>query len=288
MRYAASDRKPVRTLLRALAVFACCALWYFGAAYGISRYFDLLFLRLGLTQDIVSPRSAVWLLHARQPLSAIFVYLGEALICAWFFHLFAGEKPSAMRPASLLSGVGVGSAAAALPAVLFLLTDSIRIEAVGLPSPDWITDAAVCAAACFAEEWLCRRLAYGRIGVGLGKKAGLAAACVSMALFGQSWAQGWNGILNALLTALFCCVLYERYGSGASFGFRFLYRCAFLLFFGFPGCGGTSPLLRFYSVSEEFLTGGSFGPDGGAFMTILLCFLLLPYILRRMRKKNPA
>lgn len=234
-----------------------------GARLGLTAGFGALFSAWGI--DANNARLApAWArlvygwhgsaITAAQALAVIALALGLR-------RLFRVESPAGDRVLSGARAALVAVLAALLPAALYLLADSLRLEwplsrprvSAGLP-------ALLCISllSALAEELFTKRLLFDA----LRPRWGAAWTSVAVTLVFFVAAGGYAGsavsAVNVLLMGALCCCLYARTGSlWAVTGLRWGWSAANLFLLGFGG--GGSALYRLYAVSETALTGGDAG-----------------------------
>ncbi len=257
--------------------------WNYGSSLGLASCFSALFGQWGITAQNLSlaPAWARLVVNLSGSLVSLAVNLGTVALSALLlrgllkerlFHGFQGK------------GFGQGAAAGAvmtlLAAGLFLVLDSMRVEAP-LSSARLSWEMALLlpvhlAASC-AEEAFHRTFVLRTVRRALPEKswAGVAAAAVSaliLLLTSGSLRTGILGLVNLWLMGFLCALLSLKGCGDVSLGLRFAWSYCVVAVVNFPGGNiATAPLLKLYHVSEAWLTGGGAGLIAGLWTTAALC-----------------
>lgn len=270
----------------ALAILAY-VVWTNGVTALLSYGFDALFTAWGVTKLNLSAAPGYARFLAANYGNIISV-VSSAGIAA--FAYLAAPRRDRLRLRARLFGVGTlaGLGAVLVAAAGFLALDSVRMTAA---SPDFTWSPAVLLpvylAAAVAEEFFARGYVLSMVSRRGGRPLGyLASAAVFLFMTG-GYALGILGILNMLLFSAVLCALSEKWPNWLNVGIRFGWGYAVVCLFAFPGASGGSPIYTLYSVSEDFLTGGSAGLVSGLYMTVFLAATLWFVLLRGLKLRLP-
>lgn len=148
------------------------------------------------------------------------------------------------------------------------------------------------AVAALNEEILFRGYPFQALMRGIGFSP---AMLVSGVVFGAAHLQNPNasvfGFINTVLVAcVFCLAYWRTRGLWLPFGIHFAWNFSQTTIYGFPTSGvhfAQLELTRLTQFGPEWVTGGAYGPEGGALatLTIVLCGVYL-YFTRSLRP-NP-
>ena len=270
------ERAGFRTLGLLLVSLIALALATTALQTGLSALLDALFRAWELRPDnlVYAPGWARALYAWRGTLIALLSAAALIALCPLLRRLW-GVGKGVNRGKWYLPAL-TGLAAALLIALLSLIPDSSRLQwplsaprlSAALPPL-----CAISLVGVLAEERFTRGVLLDGLAPRWGRVPAIVIACAVFFVMRSGWSGGPVYALNALLTGLFGCLLYERAGLWASALFRWgLEACsAFLLGFG----GGEAAIYRLYGVSERLLTGGDKGPLYGLWLSLTLAALTL-------------
>lgn len=172
------------------------------------------------------------------------------------------------------NGVGIpiatcaaGILAAAVPAGLFILVDSIRLLP-GMPNlaiAQALYIPVFLSAAC-AEQFFARGYVFTSARKGRGRFAAYAASAVALCMMTTVWNGGVIAAINTLLMSVILCGITERYGAWVAILARAGWSWSLNSLIGVT----EGAMFRTYPVSEKLLTGGSGGIASGLFLTLML------------------
>jgi CAAX protease family protein len=242
-----------------------------------------------------------WLTAAGAP--SMLLQAGATLASTGFFTWLIGLRRLGLtredlryaRGRAVRTGFGLGLLAGAGTAGVALL---ISVVAGGAR---WVSDAgtladylrqsaktiAVLAPAALSEEILFRGMPLVLLASALGRGGALLAIAMVFAL-----AHGSNpnvspiGLGNIALAGIFLGLAFYAPGGiwtafGAHLGWNSLLACLDTPVSGVPF---NIPLLDYRAGSDQWLTGGRFGPEGGLAATIALAIAIV-FTARRIRKE---
>lgn len=182
-------------------------------------------------------------------------------------------------------GAATGLGLAGLVLLMGLIPDSLRMERA---APNFTPALPVLCAVSFlvalAEEAFTKRVLYDGLAPQWGRPWAAVVAVIAFFLMNGSLT-GFNlSALNVLLLGALCCAVYARFGLWAAVGLRWAWSVATVFLMGFGG--GEASLLRFYSVSEAWLTGGDSGPIYGLWATLAFALALAWVERERLQRKR--
>ena len=254
---------------------------YFAWNWGVELAFSLVLGRLYTHAVNLRAASAaqtpVWAEIALQgyaPLHSIVKSVGTILIALGLKKcLRIGRGRAGFDMRRMLQWALAGLAAALAGTAICLLTDSLRLE-LPLSEPGFAPRTAlavpVCLLSAFAGAAFMLGYLYESARTRLRRAPSILLLTAVEFAAGAGWRLGWIGMLNLVLQALICCLLYDRFGLAAPiglwFGWDFVLSALFV-----RGSGGVWTV---YCVSEAWLTGGSDGLFGGICATVFLLIAL--------------
>ena len=263
---------------------AAAVLWYavyIGAAVGLSRLLLSLFAGWGVTNaNIALAPNWVRFLAGYQ---VQLINAAAALICAAAAYplarMYRVKKQGAISDVCISFGIGV--AAAMVLMVMFLISDSLRVTS-GVP----VFNAGMAAAFVFCTVTAVMEgtFVFGYVRAMTSAHAGrIFGHLLSAAMFlliSLPGIQNFMGAVNALLVGMVLSLTAERAGNGACIALRTGWLWGVSALAGFPGSSG---MYTMYSVSEEFFTGGTYGPEAGAAVGII-CLAITVFAFREELK----
>lgn len=299
IRFALIGKRGVRLGWKLLAAGFLYALWAHLGRYGLILGFSKLFevWNLDATTLERAPGWAQFLAAEYGAIVSILLGLGTMGLAALLIRLLCRGRIEGMRIRDLCGGTLLGAAAAIVPALIFLWTDSMRPYS-SLPdlNAEIFFMLPVFFLSAWAQEWFARSLAMQIIGDRVPRWAGRLIAVIFFLAVADGYTYGPLGTVNMALVGMFLLLLHEKKGAGAAVGFYFAWSYGFSTLLAFPGGTAVSrPLFQLYSVSENFLTGGEGGMICGFAATLILLagniYLaeILPLLkeqIHRISKKN--
>ena len=264
----------LRAVWRLMLAVAAYIVWTNGITIGLSYAFDALFSAWGVTTLNLSyaPGYAQFL---AANYGNVISLLSSAGVIA--FAIIAAPARDRLRFKPMFLGIGTlaGFAVVAVAVGGFLILDSVRMTSA---SPDFTWSPAILLpvylAAAVAEEFFARGYVLRMVAARANRPLGyLASAAIFLYMTG-GYALNAMGIANMLLFSIVLCALSERWSSWLTAGVRFGWGYALTSLVAFPGGGGGSPVVTLYSVSENWLTGGSAGLVSGLYTTLVLLVAL--------------
>ncbi|MGI9140550.1 MAG: CPBP family intramembrane glutamic endopeptidase [Gemmatimonadaceae bacterium] len=176
----------------------------------------------------------------------------------------------AARPSKLAWGVVLGSLAVAIPAALLLGTQQLQV--VTAPDGGWwgtaLLAAVVLLPSAFAEELFARGYILALIREAAGWKVALAATSIGFGLLHiANPGANWQSLSVVMLAGFFLGAIVLVTGSLyaatlAHFAWNwFIAAVLHMPVSGIPVAG--SPDYRVVETGPDWLTGGSWGPEGG-------------------------
>lgn len=272
-------RAPWRLALAVLAYIA----WTNGIAALLSYAFDALFTAWGVTTLNVgyAPGYARFLAANYGNVISLVSSAGVAAL-----SYLAAPARERLRFRAKLFGIGAlaGFSVAAVAAMGFLALDSVRMTSAS-PAFSWppLILLPVYLAAAVSEEFFARGYVFRMTASRGNRLLGYLASALVFVYVTGGYALGALGIVNLLLFSILLCALSERWPNWLNVGVRFGWGYAVTCLFAFPGASGGSPVLTLYSVSEEWLTGGSGGLISGVYMTAVLMAAVWLLVLRSVK-----
>ena len=276
MRVPKKESRGDRTLFMLLISLLCCLAAAVGLTIGLSAGFGTLFRTWGVDSSSVAraPAWALWLYYGSGSLVSLAIGAVWIAICRVLRRKWLGDTELVGQPrprAFALCALG-GLAVAALPVIVFLLADRLRLDGthggrLSVSSWIWLASTLIIL---LGEECLTKRLVYDGVRAGWGRAWAAAIATVVFFAVNTGWAGNIASGANVLMMALITVQLYDRGGLWASVGARWGWSVGTSMLFG----GGSLALLRTYGVSETWLTGGDAGAAFGWGATLLLAACL--------------
>lgn len=260
----------LRAVWRLLLAVLAYALWTNGITVCLSYAFDALFSAWGVTSLNVSyaPGYARFL---AANYGNVISLVSSAGVAAFAYLAAPARERLRFRPGFLGLGALLGLGAVAAAAGGFLALDSLRMTSA---SPDFSWSPMILLpvylAAAVAEEFLARGYALRMVTSRANRPLGYFASALIFLYVTGGYALGAMGIVNMLLFSALLCALSERWSNWLTAGVRFGWGYALTCLVAFPGGSGGSPVLTLYSVSENWLTGGSGGLVSGLLTTLAL------------------
>ena len=262
-----------------LAGCAAHLLWAWAVSYGLGAAFSALFDVWGVNAANLhlAPAWARFIMNHYGSAISLVSSAGVIAVSALMLRFLPGRK-FCLRFSGRDFGFGsaAGAGVVAVSAGLFLLTDSMRIDAQNTFGADAIVFLPVCLAAVCAEEAFCRAFVLNAVARGEREKRAVSlTACVVSALIMMlvtgAFSLGAAGAVNMFLTGFVCACLHVAGHVWASVGFRFAWSCFSAAVFCFPGGNAVSaPVMSLYHVSDAWLTGGNSGFICGVWMTFVI------------------
>lgn len=251
---------------------------YIGAAVGLSRLLLSLFAGWGVTNaNIALAPGWVRFLAGYQ---AQLINAVAALICAAaafpLARIYRGKKHITIS--NVCIGFLTGAALAMVLMAMFLIADSMRVTS---KVPAFGAGMAITFVFCTITAVMEGTVVFGYVRTMTSAHAGsIFAHLLSVAMFlaiSLPGTQNLMGAVNALLVGMVLSLAAERAGVGACIALRTGWLWGVSALAGFPGSSGVYTM---YSVSEEFFTGGTYGPEAGAAVGII-CLATIAFAFRR-------
>jgi membrane protease YdiL (CAAX protease family) len=240
-----------------------------------------------------------WSRLARFPLDMwiqLACVVASTRVTAHFFGIrdvwqLIGLDRTAMRAKPVAIGAVTGLAIVIVPALVFLVTGIAHFEAsASADSALFVTWGALALLipAALSEELLFR----GYLLSTLRESAGdWSAILITSALFGLAHALNPGASVFSVLAVAIAGVFLAlvRLGTGslwAAFGAHLAVNAAQLVILHAPvsGLPFDTPVYRFIVTGPAWLTGGSWGPEGGA--AVVAAMLLATFLLRKSALKR--
>jgi membrane protease YdiL (CAAX protease family) len=192
----------------------------------------------------------------------------------------------------------LGGIALALVALLLVLVGGGGLAATGEAVSRYATRAALVSAvllvAALSEELLFRGYPLARLSKAIGRIGASVALAVVFALIHLANPEvSLSGLANIGLASLvMSAAFFTRGGLWAAWGVHFGWNAGLALFADAPVSGYRFdlPVLEYAAGSRDWLTGGTFGPEGGLAATAALALGLgaLIVIIRRDEERRNA
>ena len=218
---------------------------------------------------------------SREPMLLNVAVLAASLLATWIVTRFVNKKPFTAVGLAVnkqtMRELGLGCLLGWLMltgifGVEYVL-DHVKVAATELSAGDgltvFFTAAAFFAVAAMTEEVLFRGYPFQALVRGIGFVPAMAVMGV---LFGAAHLKNPNaslfGFINTVLVAFVFCLAYWRTrGLWLPFGIHFAWNFSQTAIYGFPTSGmhfTDFELTRLTQYGPEWLTGGAYGPEGGA------------------------
>lgn len=198
----------------------------------------------------------------------------------------------AARPSKLVSGLALGTLAVALPAGALLASNQLSV--VDAPDGAWWSTAllatAVLLPSAFAEEMFARGYIFALLREAAGWKLALAATSIGFGLLhmanpGANWQSLSVVVLAGFFLGAIVLVTGSLYAATlAHFAWNwFIAAVLHMPVSGIPVVG--SPDYKVVETGPDWLTGGSWGPEGGlaAGLGLSIGLIYLSWSARRSR-----
>lgn len=176
----------------------------------------------------------------------------------------------AARPSRLVSGLALGTLAVAIPAAILLASSQLTVA--GTPDGGWwsaaLLSAVVLLPSAFAEELFARGYIFALVREAVGWKVALAATSIGFGMIhvanpGANWQSLSVVVLAGIFLGAIVLVTGSLYAATlAHFAWNwFIAAVLHMPVSGIPVAG--SPDYRVVETGPDWLTGGSWGPEGG-------------------------
>jgi membrane protease YdiL (CAAX protease family) len=222
--------------------------------------------------------------------SSLFVGLGWANVQMFGFRS-VGQNIRGFGVGAL---VGVAMACAAV--VLAVVAGGARISIADEPLNSYVISAAtvgvVLLAAALTEEMLFRGYPISRLALTVGRVwASLAMATVFMLAHAMNPGTSALGLVNIGIAALVLSVAF--FGAGglaAAWGLHVGWNGGLGIVADAPvsGVDFDMPIVEFSTGGRAWLTGGSFGPEGGLVSTIAMIAVLVWLLLKENLREDKS
>ena len=183
---------------------------------------------------------------------------------------------------------GIGFIAAVAGILLCLILDSLRLE-TSFAQPAFGITQLIALPLCFlvklAGEIFVMDYLFESAQERLNKYiAFFMVLAVELLLEGMEEELTVFMLINSSLQVLLCCLMHNRVGLPATVGL--LFGWSYVLTAIFSTSNGV--IWQYYTVSENWLTGGEAGLFGGAWATLVLVLLIASMLLRDRRAAKAA
>jgi len=262
---------------------------YLGSAILLSRLMLSMFSSWGVNNANIAlaPGWVQYLtIYQAELLTAVPTLIASA--AAWFALRCYRRRTSAPSARTTAAAFTAGVAAAMALMVIFLLADSMRITS---PVPELTPDIVLLLLFSLITSVFESIAVFGYVRLmadrHINRLAGHVAAAVTFFIFGMVGFVSVGAAINSLLIGLALSLIAERYSLFACAALRTGWLWTVCALAGFPE--NVRGVFTMYPVSENFLTGGYAGPEGG-FAVALICaaiiavYLIIPEIKHRRRK----
>lgn len=238
----------------------------------------------------------VALVDVRDAMTMNAAFLAAALAATWIATRLVNKKPfvavglavnkDTMR--DLARGCLLGWLMVTAIFGVEYLSDDVKVVAADVSFAEGLqmfaTGLTFFALAAMAEEVLFRGYPFQTLvrGIGVGPAVALMGVLFGAAHLRNPNASNFAFLNTVLVSAVFCLAYWRTRALWLPFGIHFGWNFSQTVLYGYPTSGihfTQFELTRLTQYGAEWITGGNYGPEGGALatLTILLCGTYLYY-----------